>query len=311
MKCTVCRAGGILLLCSVLLGGMLLLAACSGGGSSEVTVALTFQPPDSLTYHGSVVSERILIRDADSTTDSTIMFSSHVIVQDGNQWLLTSTTDSIRVLRDGVEKSDPLTALYPGIDFVLTIDSAGEGIDLTGFEEVLRRADSALEPGVAQQLRRTLRPDLMERRELNEWNGRVARFANQEVAVGEIQYDTSSLAMPNGESLTYYRAAKLTSTETIDGTLCAHFSVVADNDPNTLAERLEVTPEEVYTKFGIDATAHDEAVAGPISSSLQSDWVLETGTMLLRSESIEKTTRLSMGQIQMKTIERREKSFRF
>ena len=306
MDCKVCRTGGLLLF-----SGLLLMAACSGGGSSDVSVNLTFQPPDSLTYHGSVVSERVLIRDADSTIDSTIMFSSHRLVHDGNQWVLTSTTDSIRVLRDGVEKADPLTELYPGVDFVQMIDSTGEAIAMTGFEEVLRRADSALEPGVAKQLRRTLRPDLMERREMNEWNGRVARFANREIKVGEIIYDTSSLAMPNGDALTYYRAAKLKETRTIDNQLCALFSVVADSDPNVLAEKLKVSPEEVYAQFGIDSTAHGTAVTGPISSSLQSDWTLEVSTMLLRSETIEKTTRLKMGQLQMETIERREKSFQY
>ena len=285
-------------------------AGCSSESGNVDSLTFTFNPPDSISYNGITISERSVSRGTMSIVDSSYMVSSHTFVHEGDHWRLTSVSDTLNTVRDGELQNDAVTALYPGVKFTQVIDSTGTSIEMTGFEEILRKADSALPAATAENLRKNFKPDFLARREMNEWNAKIARFAGKTMKIGEMIYDTNSVPVPGAGSITYYRAIKLVAAPKIDGKQYATFNLSAYTEPSKLAEHLQIPVEEVYKQLGMEV-APENTSAQQVTSSLVSEWTIETATMLLHNETTERQVNIAVGNMEMSTKERRSKEYTF
>lgn len=294
---------------TILLAGLCLFPGCSS--DRPATVTFDFNPPDSLRYTGTVVADRVVDRGDTVVVDSTFMTSSHLLVKEGDFYLLHSVTESLKLTRNGHPFEDPLTDLYTGVTFTHRLDSTGTSLELTGFQTILDNAQATLPEETAREIRSRMSPDLQSQREVAEWNGRVGRFYGKTMAVGDVIYDSTIISLSQGATVTQFRAIVLDDTTTVDGELCAKLKVVANTDPAVLANQIGKTPDELYQQFGVDDERKEQIASMPLTSSLVSEWVLEVGTMLIHSETIRRDSYASAGTIELSTRETRIKKYTY
>jgi hypothetical protein len=269
---------------------LLSLLTMVGCGSSQSPVTLTYNPPDSISYSGEIISSRTQSAGDRSATDTTITFSTHVLtVSDGVARMVTRA-DSVLKGTGGPRANDLVNQLLVQTTFTQEFDKTGKAVSLTGYEDLFTRMEASLPPEQAKMMRAATNPELLAKRELGQWNSTVGRFASiGAMTPGQLLYDTAVVELPSGAPLVYYRAMRLIDTKQDNSKLCARIEVLAHTDPRLLAPMLNLPVADVLAKFpSFDSTVNafgDQKIA----SQDKSDWLVEVATLLVHEHISEQT----------------------
>ena len=197
---------------------------------------------------------------------------------------IVSHTDSTRLIRQGETVDDPVLKLFASAVITRQIDTAGYSTSVTGYDEVFKKIDSALDPQIATAVRQRLNPGALEQKEIEEWNESFAPLVGKAFEIGEYSYELVDLGMIGGQSLSYYSATVLRDTVRIDGALCGHLSIIGETCPDDLAEKLELPRQDILDAFDLTDSVAEALALNPIGSGMFSEKVLELETMLMHSD---------------------------
>jgi hypothetical protein len=185
---------------------------------------------------------------------------------------------------NGEPVAERVLSVLENIEYTVLIDSAGRAYDVLGYEALDPLIDSLLGPNVTPGIRQQINTDQFVRRELAEWNGRIANFVGISVVIDSPVYTEASFPVPGTAPFPYYLATRISDTTRVDGRLCAWIDAVAHSDPVDLSELIEHPLEDLLAQ--VEVTDDDLYRASVNSTRLYTRMrrLVEVNTLLIRSE---------------------------
>lgn len=272
----------------LLLACALMLAAC--GGEPEVErPKFTFNPPDPVHFRGRSTTTRVTYKDAELMAKTVnIVESAHEITKTADGWVMRTKPIEMTSTLNGEPVAERLLSALSNIEYVVLIDSVGRAYNVHGYEALDTLIDTLLGPNVTPDIRRQFSTDQFVRRELAEWNGRIANFVGMEVVIDSPIYNEASFPVPGTNPFPYYLATRITDTTRIDGKLCARIDAVAHSDPVDLSELVNHPLEDLLAQ--VEVTDDELYKASVNSTRLYTEMrrLVEVNTLLIRSEETER-----------------------
>lgn len=273
---------------------LLLLAGCGGSDDAPLSVQFTYQPPDSLSFEGRIVSERIRSYGGQTAVDTTRVFNRHTLSHVGSGYELTTITDSTVMSRDGVPLGDPFAGLFNKITVVHEIDSTGRAVDVRGYDSLFQLIDEQFDPQAAAGLRQAINPEMLRSGELDEWNSSVGEIAGLELTAGQPVLESDEIMLPSGGPMSLFKAVELIDTTTLDSVACARVRIVVHSNPGDLAVILGESKESMYEQYELTDSLVEEINGRPIVSQTYTELVVEIPTMLVRSNQSSREMEMSV-----------------
>lgn len=273
---------------------LLVLAGCSGSDQGAETIRFTYNPPDSLSFEGRVLSERIRSYQGTSSVDTTRVFNHHTLSHTDTGYEYTTVTDSTLMSRNGVAMGDPFAGLFNKITVVHVIDSSGQAVAVKGYEDINNLIDEQFAPDVAAGLHEVISPEMLSGGELDEWNSSVGQIAGLELAPGEPVLSSDDIALPTGMKLSLFKAIELVDTSTIDSVPCARVRIIVHSNPGDLAEMLGQSKESICDYFELTDSAVQAIDLSPLVSQTYTELVVAIPTMLVQSNQSSREMEMSV-----------------
>ena len=250
-------------------------------------IRFTFNPADSLTCTGRIVTVRTsLVDDIQGPTD-TITIANHLLfTRTGTGYELLSTPDSITVTRDGQRLDDPVTSVLAHTPITYVLDSNGQAVTVRGFENVLAEV-SADGKQLPENLQKALDVSMLNAGALTEWDTRVGSMVGMELRVGKTAHSVKEHVLPDGRRFPLYQVMKITDTFQVNGHLCARLYRIADTDIARMADKLSMTLDSLKRIMKVPS---DRDVSPPEDEAMS--WntdqvVMEVNTMMILGEHSE------------------------
>lgn len=264
---------------------VLVLIGCESGQQPVESFTFTYAPPESVDFSVELSMMRTTIQGDTTVTDSTWSHTKHELRATDAGYNLTGFTDSIVMFHDGEEKTDRVVNLFASANIVYVIDTAGQAIEVLGYEEIFGRLEEKLGRDTADLVRQMITPAKLQQQELNTWNNKFGNFVNRQLVPGVVEIDTMSRRLPVEGQLISYSLTEVTDTVRINGALCGKIKIIANTDPSELARISGKTVEEVAELFSLTEDQLIAAAQRQAGASSTREWVLEYGTMLSHSEN--------------------------
>jgi hypothetical protein len=277
-------------------------------------VTFRFAPPDGTTFEQTLVTTKTTDLGAQGKrTDVTRAVVRLRFDKTADGYTLTGTPVAMTMHRDGQEVENPLFDVLASLTFTYRLDADGSIRAIEGYDVLADRLRNAFpDEAVFQALSKVLNAETMVAREKEDWSGRISSFSGGTYEIGSRWTTESPFALPNGETITFYTATELVGKEKCGDRDCVRIRFRYDTDASALGKLAgEVVSDAVKA-----AGAQDPGLQ--ISKSKITgggERLIDPATMLIHSESLERTMRMDMatpgGTTPVTQHEKREYTFEY
>jgi hypothetical protein len=253
-----------------------------------------FSPPDTVNY--SITVSTVRARSADTakvTIDSAIVKGQGQLLRTKSGFQLREKNISLSMRRDGQQVDDPMLKLLTGLTILTDLDSLGFATAVRGYEAITTRIDSSLPPDQAAAVKRVVKPEAVADRDLDEWNRRMIRLLGRQVAIGTLYFDTTSIALPNGQSFPAYCATHVRDTVRMGNVLCVRMLFTTDLTLEGLSSTSGLPIAALAQGFP-DVDTSTAAVKPDAEMHTRAETLVELPTMLIRGETSNRKLRFFM-----------------
>ena len=264
----------------------LVMVGCSTGEQASESITITFGPPDSTHFVVDLAMIRETQQGDQINKDSTWTRTGHNLVARDNRFELTGVTDSITMYHNDSPMTDKLVNLFSQADITYVIDSAGEAVDVIGYESVFEALDTLVGPDTAAAVRQMINPQVLREQEIMTWNRKFAPYAGQTFRVGVPETDSTIISLAVEGQVTMYQLTEVIETVTLNSKPGIHLRISSATNPAELARLSERDLDEIVTLFNLTEDLVTRASQRKAGSWSVRDWVIENETMLSHSENL-------------------------
>ncbi len=203
---------------------------------------------------------------------------------------VTARPLSVKLTRDGRVVSDPVLDALQEVVTVLRLDPSGQLLSVEGYDGLLDQLGDRFPQAVIEALTPALNSDALVSQEKAEWEGRIGAFLGRTVAIGEVLHGTTTVPVSGGRELECKVETRIAGRVPCGEASCVRIaSAYRDSTPDS----------------------EDAEETDPVKVVGASERLIDPATMLIFSESLERTTEASrevhgLGRVQATTVERRE-----
>lgn len=185
-------------------------------------------------------------------------------------YALARTPLLLRHARDGKQLAQAMGSSLRGVVLTDETDANGQLLALHGYE----RLGGAGRHFVAQAVAR--------------WNSRIGDFAGHSVRVGDVAISRHAYRLPTGREAWFYAATKYVGAVPCGQRQCLQMQFAWSSDPSELGLSISALP------MGYQAVALTEHVQAGLEVTGSGHRLIDPGTMLIYSESVQQRVRTWM-----------------
>jgi len=277
-------------------------------------VNFRFNPPDDLTYLQKFSSTKTKKID-DGQTQIDIVNSDAKIsfLKTADGYEVKAEIISMKMERDGQVIENPVWALMQKLVFTYHLDSTGNLMEITGFDEFADWMKQSLPPEAVKALSKVLNKEALLNKEIAEWEGRIGLFIGLTVNIGDTWTDTTDFVLPNGETIIFYNTTIIDELVEFNGKNCVRIKFQYTSDPENLSSVVKEVVE------GVMSAVSDTAVKLDVSTNEiigEGERIIDPSTMLIQWETIKRTIKMIMsipgeGEVSIVTHEERIYTFEY
>jgi len=212
-----------------------------------------FAPPDSLSYARGVFTSHARLADGQvGLVDTVKSFYQDQYIKSPIGYDLRSVPDSIVATRDGKPLDSPIADAMSRTPYTLVLDDDGHALSAQGFDKLidnLEVEDSTL----LAEIRANTNDRAMSAKMATEWNSVIDPLVGQKVSIGAISHIQETFRYGAMTTLEFFTSVEVSDTFMVDGALCARVFLHSDSDLSRLAERRNISTEEMMKSFGVTA----------------------------------------------------------
>jgi hypothetical protein len=262
-------------------------------------VHFAFNPPDSITFHSRMVSERYrVLNEQKSPIDSSFITTREVLRRTDDGYVITMDAEQFETSRAGQALSNPVLDAFEAVDVTLHLDPVGKALSVTGFENIMpyiaSRTDSATAADVAQMLD----PSVLALRQVDEWNSRIGRLTGLSMNSSQRGFDRGEYPLPDGGILDLFTSFRVVDTSRMKNRLTLRVTIESNSDPSKLAEVTGLDTTAVAEAFGLTPDAVTALGKLQVRSTTHIELVVDASTLLVRQEASMSTISLSVNDPQ-------------
>jgi hypothetical protein len=299
-------------------------------GSVAAAEQFQFNPPEGTTYVLSVRTTRVTTLGALGKRTEDRETSERVqITRTPDGFSLTGTGISGTLNRDGEKVESPIFKMLTGITVTTEVDGRGQVKSMRGFDQFIRKLQSALPPGVLETMPPgVISEEAMVNRETAEWNGRISSFVGREVKVGDVWKSTERYELPTGGVANYQTTTRIVGREQFNGQDCVRirFSYTAAA-PGTAAALGTTAPvpllggtagagKKPRGKASAGKTNRTKPRPGTMSITGGGDRLIDPATMLIYAEFLTRTIKMPIdvrgrGKVASTMVEKKQYRYQY
>lgn len=215
--------------------------------------SFTFNPPE-INYKQILDTKKAtIINGVEQKEDEIVIETSIGIKKTDKGYSVSTQPIKMNSKRNGKEFFNPMFFFLTNIPTVGEIDKHGSMTNVSGFETLIPRAKKELPPEVIDQLILVANEESMINKTKAEWNARISDFAGQTVQLGEFFSGEGKFPLPNGETVTFFSAVKVSDTVNVNGIQCVKIRFKNSSNPADLTKFLDKQLDELKTIYDFSA----------------------------------------------------------
>ena len=264
----------------------------SSGATGAEKIRFNFNPPKDVNYTQIMNSmKKLEYQTGQSQTDASQAEVSINLTKSANGYNMTAVPISMTMYRDGQEIDSPLLALLNNLVTKYVIDSNGQLLSISGYDEFLAEVQKSLPPDMLKSISSVLNKEVLIAKENAEWDGRIGYFAGAEVEIGEKWLDTTDFQLPTGEVLVFYTVTSFDEIIDCNGRGCVKISFNYNSNAIKLSGIAGVAIDKVASTVGDSLVVNEMILPELFGEGYR---IIDPGTMLIYDEYSNRTIRLEV-----------------
>ena len=230
-------------------------------------------------------------------------------------WDVLEEPRSFSMKRNGKEINNPIVSLLASAVITYKLDSAGNILDVDGYEPFIEGISKQVTPEVFTQLKPILDIDAMKSKEIAEWNGRIGDYVGAEVQIGDSFVADAPYQLSNGEIINYRVHTKIAAFTPCGNSKCIRIEQFYDSQADKLAKMTgEFVSDVIETaapeKNKADSESNTAVIKGTVTR------VIDPDTMLIYEEESNRSIAMEIdipgaGPVTVNTSETRKYEFEY
>lgn len=271
-------------------------------------VTFRFAPPHGTTCVQTVVTTKATEVGGKKQTEVARSKARLRFDKSADGYTLTATPVSASVERDGQAVQNPVLDVLNGLVLTYRIDAEGNLVSVQGYEDVMERFRKALPPEAVQAVSQVISADLLVAKEKAEWAGRIGDFVGATLELGSSWTAEAPFALPTGEQVQFYTRTELAEKVKCGERDCVRIRFRYDSDASAVGAKVEQMVKDIAKGAGGE---NPGLQLGKMTITGGGERVLDPATMLVYSETMERTLRMESAQGPVIRTEKKEYSFEY
>jgi hypothetical protein len=206
--------------------------AAAPAGAHENGATFRFDPPDGtryvLTSSGTQVLDFGEGRATSTQSESNTLYSFHRLA-DGHS--VTFGVPGGEAEGPGAAGKQLTTEPLKGASLTYKIDDAWRLVDVSGIEEIGRRARETLAPEALAMVGGVFSKETISATAQADWEREVLNYKDRSATPGSVWLATEHYPLPSGDMVEFHVALKVTGEQTVDGRNCVRVEFKYASDP--------------------------------------------------------------------------------
>lgn len=269
---------------------LFLTLAIAASAPAAERVTFTFAPRAGSEFLQRMTTHTLVRIPADGSRRETVQESvTHLRWQrDGKGWRLIGTPRSVRLVRDGVETSDPTSGAMIGRSIVYRLGPAAEVEAVEGMEALVAAMLDSMPAEVRATAAASLDPEAMKARETHDFEARITEWAGADVEEGAVLRYSDAVTLPSGALVMHVRTLVGPVRSESDRRL-ATLHTVSDTDSSAVDALFASATEGRFQRSDLDSLEFREPRVVIVIER-----VLDTATLDIVSETSDRLMHLNV-----------------
>jgi len=244
------------------------------------SVTFRFGPPDGYKELQTTDSTIELYVDGQKRiTDTNTSKTEIAYLKTDNGYKIINKLVGVDAKRNGNKVTSPVNDVLIGREVSFDLNSQGKIVEIEGYDTLLKEINKVVDPKMQAMFSKILEPELLKKKTITEWDGRIGDFIGKNVKEGEKWVSTSEYKLKN-ETLKYLITTVFTkvSAESVR----IDFSYTTDK--NNVAKIIKELNNDMVKNINIsDFDSNSSSLTG---SGYR---ILDPSTMLVKNEQISRS----------------------
>ncbi len=275
-----------------ILFSILMLFAINSHAGEAGSITFSFAPPDGTTYIQKLTTTREKqTGSAAAQHDESVSTTRISIKKTPEGWDIIAKPETAVMKRNGAVVHGPMIAILSEITVVYKLGHDGVLKDLEGYEEVEKAIKSQFPPGFAKKIAPLLNSDVLKKREMAEWTGRVDFFLGKTVVPGDEWEYEAPFSLPNGLSVNYNVKTRFGDLQPCGNARCIKIEQEFKSDDASLPDAAHQLIKSAAEESGKSATTIKKTGSSIKGRVMR---LIEPATMLIHEEVVERTIHMKI-----------------
>ena len=292
----------------------LVIVCCCGivASATAQEIHFRFNPPDDFPAYVSTY-KNTQITDMGALGKRTRVSEAKAKVTIGKTpggYSVTFIPISFTMTQDGKRREDPILSFIQNITVIYELDVDGQLVKIRGFEGIIEKLKASLSTGLPPTVATLLSEETFINRTTQEWDARIGSYVGVDAEIGDVWAGVEETPTPMGGTMTFYSVTKLAEQVKFNDVDCVRLEFSFNNDAEELKNFMGDMWEDLAEMTDMEAvpSLSSTKIAG------KGERVIDPATMLIYSETVERTTKMMMaipgrGEVEVTSVDKREHGY--
>lgn len=294
------------------------LVAFSNGSISkeDVEIRFSFAPGGNISFVQKLTTIKEKdIGDKGRQVDESVSTTKITMTRTKAGWNVLAKPKSIIMKRNGKVIDNPIASLLSSAEITYKLDSAGNIIDIEGYDAFIDGISKKIPPKIFKQLAPVLNVEALKAKDEADWNGRIGDYLGIEVSIGDSFVTDVPFELPDGSTIHYNTRTKFLAIEPCAGKRCVRIDQVYDSQADNVAKITGGIVNNVTKAVAPGlGNSHPENNSASISGTVSR--LIDPDTMLIHTERVTRIMEMKIdmpgsGLVPVKVTETRLYEFQY
>ena len=214
---------------------------------------------------------------------------------------------SFTMAQDGKRREDPILSFLQNITVTYELDVDGQLVKIRGFEGKIEKLKASLPAALPPTVAALLSEETIVNRAAQEWDARIGSYVGVDAEIGDVWAGVEETPLPMGGTMAFYSVTKFAEQVKFDDVDCVRLEFSFNSDAEELKNFMGDMWEDLAEMADMEAvpSVSNTKIAG------KGERIIDPATMLIYSETVERTTKMTMavpgqGEVEVTSVDKRE-----
>ena len=214
---------------------------------------------------------------------------------------------SFTMTQDGKRREDPILSFIQNITAMYELDVDGQLVKIRGFEGTIEKLKASRPAEVPPTVAALLSEETFINRAAQEWDARIGSYVGVDAEIGDVWTGVEETPLPMGGTMAFYSVTKFAEQVKFNDVDCVRLEFSFNTDAEELKNFMGDMWEDLAEMADMEAapSVSNTKIAG------KGERIIDPATMLIYSETVERTTKMTMavpgqGEVEMTSVDKRE-----